>query len=132
MSDLELRRRFFAEELEAVCTLKSPALVDAFATVPREQFLRPGPWTVLGEGDALSLPKARITPDADPARVSHNVAIAIDPARQLFNGQPGTIGSWIDALELAPGARVLHVGCGLGYYTGVMAHCVGAAGRRVA
>ena len=44
--DLDLRRRFFAEELEAVCKLRSPALVDAFATVPREQFLRPGPWAV--------------------------------------------------------------------------------------
>ena len=49
MIDLDLRRRFYAEELEAVCKLRSPALVDAFATVPREQFLRPGPWTVLAD-----------------------------------------------------------------------------------
>lgn len=131
--DLDLRRRFFAEELEAVCKLRSPALVDAFAAVPREQFLRPGPWTVLADGDfGPSLPKTRLTADADPARVCHNIAVAIDPARQLFNGQPGTIGVWIDALELAPGARVLHVGCGLGYYTAVMAHCVGPSGRVVA
>src|SRR5262249_996463 len=31
--------------------------------------------------------------------------------------------------DLASGARVLHVGCGTGYYTALMAHCVGAAGR---
>jgi protein-L-isoaspartate(D-aspartate) O-methyltransferase len=136
MMDLTLRRRFFAEELEAVCKLRSSGLVDAFATVPREQFLRPGPWTVLADSDFMAGPRPqmqmRATPDADPARVYHNIAVAIDPARQLFNGQPGTLGVWIDALDLAPGARVLHVGCGLGYYTAVMAHCVGPAGRVVA
>lgn len=133
MMDLDLRRRFFAEELEAVCKLRSAALVDAFARVPREAFLPPGPWTVVAEVDfGGSLRKTRTTPDADPARVNHNIAVAIDPARDLFNGQPGTIGVWIDAMELAPGARVLHVGCGLGYYTAVMAHCAGPGGRVVA
>jgi len=38
--DLELRRRFFAEEIEAVTRLRSPALVEALASVPRERFLR--------------------------------------------------------------------------------------------
>ena len=51
MMDLDRRRRFFAEELEAVMKLRSAALVDAFAAVPREQFLRPGPWTVLADVD---------------------------------------------------------------------------------
>jgi protein-L-isoaspartate(D-aspartate) O-methyltransferase len=35
----------------------------------------------------------------------------------------------IAALDLQPGARVLHVGAGLGYYTAVMAALVGPAGR---
>jgi protein-L-isoaspartate(D-aspartate) O-methyltransferase len=130
MMTLDLRRRFFAEELEAVAKLRSTALVDAFAAVPREAFLRPGPWIVL---DADFMPGAgirtRSTADADPAHVYHNIAVAIDPARQLFNGQPGTIGAWMDELELTRGGRVLHVGCGLGYFTAVMAECVGAAGR---
>jgi protein-L-isoaspartate(D-aspartate) O-methyltransferase len=132
MMDLNLRRRFFAEELEAVCKLQSPRLVDAFAAVPREQFLRPGPWTVMADVDFMGPARMRATPDADPARVYHNIAVAIDPARQLFNGQPGTLGVWIDALGLKAGERVLHVGCGLGYYTAVMAHCVGAGGHVVA
>ncbi|HWF84244.1 MAG TPA: methyltransferase domain-containing protein [Vicinamibacterales bacterium] len=141
MMDPHLRRLFFAEELEAVCRLRSPALVDAFATIPRERFLRPGPWTVLAEADysggatggasGAGAP-TRLTPDDDPARVYHNIAVAIDPSRQLFNGQPGTLAVFIDALTLTPGARVLHVGCGLGYYTAVMAHCVGSSGRIVA
>ena len=86
MMDLGLRRRFFAEELQAVCNFRSPGLVDAFAAVPRERFLAPGPWTVLGDaGDGFMMggpPKHRTTPDADPAHVYHNVAIAID-AQQL-------------------------------------------------
>jgi len=131
---LELRRRFFAEEIEAVARLRSAALVEALATVPRERFLRPGPWTVLADADVTGLgpAKTRQTADADPARVYHNIGIAIDPSRQLFNGQPATLAPWIDALELTPGARVLHVGAGLGYYTAIMAHCAGPSGRVVA
>ena len=73
MMDLDLRQRFFAEDIEAVCKLRSAALVDAFATVARERFLRPGPWTVLAESDFLAGcgMKTRLTPDADPARVYH-------------------------------------------------------------
>jgi protein-L-isoaspartate(D-aspartate) O-methyltransferase len=132
--DLDLRRRFYAEELEAVCRLRSHALVDALAEVPRERFLPPGPWTVLvdvasGSGSGI---QTRVTADADSARVYHNIGVAIDPSRQLFNGHPGTIAPWIDALDLAPGGRVLHVGCGLGYYTAVLAHAVGSSGRIVA
>ena len=138
-SDLDLRRRYFAEELEAVCKLRSPRLVEAFAQVPREQFLGPGPWTVMADSD-FAMPGAaplqaratRTTRDADPGRVYHNIAVAIDPSRMLFNGQPGTLAVWIDALDLAEGGRVLHVGAGTGYYTAIMAHCVGGRGRVVA
>ena len=132
--ELALRRRFFAEEIEAVARLRSPALVDALAAVPRERFLPPGPWTVLADADitGMSPAKTRQTADADPARVYHNIGVAIDPERQLFNGQPATLAPWIDALELAPGGRVLHIGAGLGYYTAVMAQCVGPGGRVVA
>jgi len=128
MSDLDQRRTFFAEELEAVVALSTPGLVEAFAAVPRERFLPPGPWTV--QGEFLTAP--RRTPDGDPRHVYHNVALGIDPSRMLFNGQPGTIGRWMDALALAPGSRVLHVGCGTGYYTAVMARCVGSSGRVLA
>lgn len=136
MSSLDARRRFFAEELDAVCAFRSPGLVDAFATVPRERFLPAGPWQVLSVADYMpipgSVPPPRWTADADAGRVYHNIGIAIDPARRLFNGHPATLASWIDALDLAPGARVLHIGAGLGYYTAVMACLVGSGGRVLA
>jgi protein-L-isoaspartate(D-aspartate) O-methyltransferase len=130
MIELSQRRRFFAEEIAAVGAISTTRLVDAIAEVPRERFLDPGPWLVRGEADVLT--GARRTPDDDPRHVYHNYSIAIDPARQLFNGTPGLLASLIDKLKLTPGARVLHVGAGLGYYSALISHTVGASGRVVA
>jgi protein-L-isoaspartate(D-aspartate) O-methyltransferase len=127
--DLAERRRFFAEEIEAIANLRSPALVEALAAVPRERFLPEGPWTVRSEAD-LQAP-LRQTPDAEPRRVYHNLAIAIDAPRMLFNGAPSLLGMAIDALALGPAGRVLHVGAGAGYYTAIIGHVVGADGRVV-
>jgi protein-L-isoaspartate(D-aspartate) O-methyltransferase len=128
--DLEARRRFFAEEIEAVANLRTSALVEALASIPRERFLRPGPWLVRGEADALG--PARETPDADPRHTYHNYAIAIDPARQLFNGAPGVMAAAIDALDVVRGSRVLHIGAGLGYYSALLGHMVGETGHVLA
>jgi protein-L-isoaspartate(D-aspartate) O-methyltransferase len=53
--------------------------------------------------------------------------VTIDAARRLHNGQPGLLALRIDGLDLHPGNRVVHVGCGLGYHTAIMA-AVGPAG----
>lgn len=131
MSTLAEQRRYLAEELETVCGLRTSALIDALATVPREDFLPRGPWLIRSETDHLS-GASRHTPDGDARWVCHNVAVAIDPARQLFNGAPSVLAMCIDRLELSPGQRVLHIGCGLGYYSALIARCVGAAGHVVA
>jgi protein-L-isoaspartate(D-aspartate) O-methyltransferase len=128
--DLTLRRRFFAEEIEAASNIRTAALVEALASTPREQFLPPGPWMVKSEADVLGPP--RLTPDADPSRVYHNLSVGIDPTRMLFNGAPGFVSFLIDSLALTAGARVLHVGCGLGYYTALIARVVGPSGHVVA
>jgi len=127
---LEGYRRFYAEEISATSNIRNRAVVDALATVPRESFVGKGPWTVRGEADFFGAP--RQTPDADPRHVYHNYAIAIDQARQLFNGAPGLLSMLIDRLELQPGSRAIHVGAGTGYYTAVLAQCVGPTGSVVA
>jgi protein-L-isoaspartate(D-aspartate) O-methyltransferase len=58
--------------------------------------------------------------------------VAIDAERQLFNGGPTAVAPLIDALDLVAGVRVLHVGCGLGYYSALIAHVVGPPGRVLA
>jgi len=124
---LDEHRRRYAEHIASLAGLKTPGLQEAFAAVPREQFLRPGPWLVVGEGQ-----RPQPTPDADPARLYENVSVAIDAERQLFNGAPAFLARMIDVLMLRPGARVLHVGAGLGYYSAVIGHVVGASGAVVA
>jgi protein-L-isoaspartate(D-aspartate) O-methyltransferase len=128
--DVDQYRRFFAEELQAVCRLASPALVEAFARVPRERFLGHGPWQI----PSLEMLDPRgvgyqQTVDGDPRRIYHNVAVAIDPARQLNNGHPGTLATWLDWLSLREGDRVTHIGCGTGYYTAIIAETVGPRGQ---
>jgi len=119
---LKAARRSYAEELKYVAHIKSDAVVRAFAKVPREAFLGPGPWRIASGQDWT-------TEDDDPRHLYHNILVAIDPARGLNNGQPGFLAYLIDALELEAGERVAHVGCGTGYYSAILAEVVGKNGR---
>ena len=124
---LDEKRRAYAQAIAAAAHLQTPGLADAFAAVPREAFLPPGPWTIVGEREA-----PRQTPSADPLCVYENVSVAIDADRQLFNGAPAFVGRMLDLLKLRPGGRALHVGAGLGYYSAIIGHAVGATGSVVA
>ncbi len=131
MTGLAAYRRFYAEEIQTIAGLKTPGLIDALATVPREDFLGAGPWTFRSEADfAGGAP--RQTPDADPRHVCHNVTVAIDAARNLYNGNPSLLAMAIDRLGLAPGARALHIGAGTGYYSALLGGSVGPSGRVLA
>jgi protein-L-isoaspartate(D-aspartate) O-methyltransferase len=121
-------RTAFAAGLRERHGLRSPHVVAALGSVPRERFLGPGPWTVAA-GPGLA-PQA--TPSGDPRLVYQDVSIALDASRQLYNGQPGLVATWLDELALSPGEAVLHVGCATGYYSAVIAHVVGSIGRVVA
>ena len=57
--NIEDYRRFYADEIRFVANLDSPALVEAFARVPREKFIGPGPWQV-GSAEVRALAAAGI------------------------------------------------------------------------
>jgi protein-L-isoaspartate(D-aspartate) O-methyltransferase len=122
-------RRFYAEEIRVVANLRSPELVKAFAKVPRENFLGDGPWSYATPDLITGEINYRETVSDDPVHLYHNVPIAIDSERGLPNGQPSAIGSFIDNLDLKNGASVLHIGCGTGYFSAVMAEIVGDGGK---
>lgn len=84
----------------------------------------PGPWSVLRAPGGY-----RSTPNDDPLHLYRDVTIAIDPERALHSGQPSLIALLMSHLEVGPGSRVLHIGCGAGYFTAVLAELVGASGR---
>jgi protein-L-isoaspartate(D-aspartate) O-methyltransferase len=133
---IEDYRRFYADEIRFVANLNSPALVEAFARVPREKFIGPGPWQV-GSAEARALAAVGMGRSAyvrvdDARHLYHNVVVVLDEARDLNNGQPSALAHFINALDLQPGNRVYHLGAGVGYYTAIMAEVVGPEGAVVA
>jgi protein-L-isoaspartate(D-aspartate) O-methyltransferase len=124
--NIEQARRWFAEELRHTAHVRSPAVLEAFAAIPREHFAGPGPWRVLSP---IGGPDYWTTDDADPRRLSHDILVAIDEKRRLNNGQPSLWAALFDQLDLKPGDRVIHVGAGLGYYSAILAQLVGPGGN---
>jgi protein-L-isoaspartate(D-aspartate) O-methyltransferase len=123
VSDIELLRRHYAEGVAWRAGVEPGPLLDAFARVPRERFLGPGPWPI-------RMPRGyRDTPDDDPRHLCHDVLVGLVPKRQLNNGMPSFLATLIDAASIRSGDHVVHLGAGVGYYTAVMAEVAGPAGR---
>jgi protein-L-isoaspartate(D-aspartate) O-methyltransferase len=119
-------RRWFAEELRHTARVQSPAVVEAFATVKREQFSGHGPWRLLSP---IRTADYWTTESADPAHLYHDVLVAIDETRRLNNGQPSLWACLFDQLGLARGEHLVHIGTGAGYYTAILAEIVGPTGQ---
>ena len=118
-------RLAYAEELRHVAHLGDERVVAAFASVPRERFVGPGPWHVLdlAEGGYWH------TPDSDPRRLYHNVLVALVPEKKLNTGEPSLWARHFDRLGVHEGDRVLQIGSGTGYFTAILAELVGAGGQ---
>jgi protein-L-isoaspartate(D-aspartate) O-methyltransferase len=124
-SNLRKARRSYAEELRVAAPVqRNPEMIlDAFASVPRERFLGPGPWLIGGNI------KSYRTPDKNPRWLYHNVLISLDARKGINNGSPALWTYLFDQLDLKPGERVLQVGAGTGYYSAIIAALVGRRGR---
>jgi protein-L-isoaspartate(D-aspartate) O-methyltransferase len=130
MDDIARIRRWYAEGLGLRAPVRrNLGIVDAFAAVPRERFLGPGPWRIR--------PDARpedpfTTPDDAPHWLYHDVLVAIDFERGLNNGLPSFWAHNLDHLDLRRGECVMQVGAGTGYYSAILAELVGREGRVIA
>jgi protein-L-isoaspartate(D-aspartate) O-methyltransferase len=119
-------RRFYAEDLRFKTRMCSEALFEAFATVPRERFVGAGPWFIQSWGEHWT------TEEADPRHVYHDTLIALDESKHINNGQPSLWAYYLDRLGMRAGDHALHLGCGTGYYTAIVAEVVGPEGKVVA
>jgi protein-L-isoaspartate(D-aspartate) O-methyltransferase len=118
---LEALREAYAQALLQGIAGAPPRLWAAFATVRREDFLPPPPWTLIRDGNP------EITDD--PAELYRDVLVVLAPDKKINNGSPALHAAMLHRLGARPGERVLHVGAGTGYYTAILASLVGPRGR---
>jgi protein-L-isoaspartate(D-aspartate) O-methyltransferase len=124
MPDLKKLRREYSARIMRLAGVADSRLEAAYAAVPREDFSGPPPWHVAWRGLAGG--------ERDVASLYDDVLVAIDVGRGINNGQPSLHAQCLAALALKAGETVLHIGAGAGYYTAILAHLVGPAGKVVA
>jgi protein-L-isoaspartate(D-aspartate) O-methyltransferase len=122
--ELKVIRRAYAKQIMAAARLPYERMMHAFASVPRERFLGPGPWPILRWSRGYER-----SPSDDPVYLYTDDLIGIDCSREINNGQPSLHFSLMGRLDPQPGERVVHIGAGTGYYTAILAELVGAEGR---
>ncbi|MGH6887890.1 MAG: protein-L-isoaspartate O-methyltransferase family protein [Rhizomicrobium sp.] len=126
---IEEARRWFAEDLRIAAGLDTHPVIDAFACVPREIFLGPAPWRVGTRVSGLGVESFGYrTVGGDPRLLYHDVVVALDEAQEINNGQPSLWAKMFAEIDPQPGARILHLGCGTGYYSAILAEIVGPGG----
>jgi protein-L-isoaspartate(D-aspartate) O-methyltransferase len=120
-SSSETYRLDYARQIVQLAEVRDPRIERAFASVVRESFLPPPPWTAMSSGLAMQT--------RELSDIYNNVLVAIDPERGINNGEPALHAAWIDTVAPQPGETVVHVGAGTGYYTAILALLVGEEGR---
>jgi protein-L-isoaspartate(D-aspartate) O-methyltransferase len=123
-TELAIVRRAYAKQILSFVDVRDARIEAAFAEVPREQYLGPGPWQGLRfMGQYLT------TPDDDPVYVYTDRLFGLVCAKSVNNGQPSLHAAMMANANIGVGEHVLHVGAGTGYYCAILAHIVGSAGR---
>src|SRR4051812_25902820 len=115
------QRRRYADKVTAAAGTNNPRIREAFATIPRERFLPPPPWTIISRGNVRGTSRV--------ADLYDDVLVALDPEQGINNGEPALHAAWLAAVDPQPGETAIHVGAGAGYYTAMLAALVTASGR---
>lgn len=124
-TDIAEVRAFYAKLLASECGARDPRIEQAFASVPRESYLPPGPWLVSVADQYID------TPSADPVHIYRNLVVALDAAKGINNGEPLLHARWIDAASPQPGETIVQVGVGHGYYSAILARLVQPGGNLI-
>jgi protein-L-isoaspartate(D-aspartate) O-methyltransferase len=106
----EALRAALVEALRAKGCLGSPAIADAFATVPRHLFV---PDVSVEDAYRDRWIATKRTPDGEVVSSS---------------SQPEIMAIMLEQLDVRPGQRVLEIGAGTGYNAALLAHLVGPSG----
>jgi len=125
MSPIERERQRYADQMTAGIGGDVRRLRAAFAATPREDFLGPPPWPLLGHAIG------RVWTD-DARDLYQDVLVGLDVERGINNGQPSLHARGLAACDPHPGDTVLHVGAGTGYYTAMLAQLVAPDGSVIA
>jgi protein-L-isoaspartate(D-aspartate) O-methyltransferase len=116
----EVRRRY-ARQMATASKSDDPRLERAFAVVPREAFLPPGPWRIWVNDSYFETP--------DPVHLYQNALVALDASKRINNGEPFLHAAWIGAVAPNSGETICHVGAGSGYYTALLSILALPGGR---
>jgi protein-L-isoaspartate(D-aspartate) O-methyltransferase len=120
---IEERRRRYAAEIARSSAIHHRRVEEAFASVPRENYLTPPPWTIFAPGGLVT------SEISDPAELYQDVLVVLDRKRGINNGQPSLHAAWLAAIDPKPGDSAVHIGAGTGYYTALLAALVAPGGR---
>jgi protein-L-isoaspartate(D-aspartate) O-methyltransferase len=114
-------RAFYAKLVCGRSGVTDQRIVQAFATVEKERFLGPGPWWI-------PMPDYVETPGDHLSFLYQNLAVAIAPERKINCGEPMLHAFNLAQLTIQAGARIVHIGAGVGYYTAILAQLAGPNG----
>lgn len=123
MTALDEARKRYARIIAAAPGVDDERVSAAFAAVPREPFVGAGPWLFLADDGYVE------SESSDPALIHEDVVVALLPGKRINNGQPTLHARCLSAARVRPGERVLHIGCGSGYYTAILSELVGPEGE---
>ena len=123
MLSVEDHRRFYAELIVKSAGSSSERLIGAFASVPREDYVGPGPWSVfVGSGYIQTI-------SDDPGLLYQDIVIGLAADRGINNGQPSLHAKCLADCDPKPGESVIHIGAGTGYYSAILSSLVGDRGK---
>jgi protein-L-isoaspartate(D-aspartate) O-methyltransferase len=115
-------RLHYARFLASRTMVKDERLIAAFAGVPRERFVGPGPWKI---PSLVEKKTYLLTPSDDLAFLYQDTVVSLVDEKGLNNGEPGLHMRLMNALQIREGEAILHIGAGTGYYTAILAELAG-------